>query len=189
MSFVLDSSVALAWLLPGEASDRVDALADRLEHESAEVPAIWSLEVANALVTALRRSRIESVDVGASLEALATLPIYAEQAIGAPQLAEIVALALRHGLTAYDACYVELAHRRQLPLATLDAETAQRVQRAGHTGPAARRGHRLMHGGSAVAIQLAQPAIAFDPPPCGSRTRTWGQPQAGWLQPSAPVTT
>ena len=122
MSFVLDSSVALAWLLPDEASDRVDALADRLEHESAEVPAIWSLEIANALVSALRRSRIESVDAGASLEALATLPIYAEQAIGAPQLAEIVALALRHGLTAYDACYVELAHRRQLPLATLDAK-------------------------------------------------------------------
>ena len=120
--FVLDSSVALAWLLPAEASDRVDALADRLEHESAEVPAIWSLEVANALVSALRRSRIESIDAGASLEALATLPIYAEQAIGAPQLAEIAALALRHGLTACDACYVELAHRRQLPLATLDAK-------------------------------------------------------------------
>ena len=31
MAFVLDSSVALAWLLPDEANERTDALADRLE--------------------------------------------------------------------------------------------------------------------------------------------------------------
>ena len=48
MPFVLDSSVALAWLLPDEASDAVDQLADRLEQDTASVPAIWALEVGNA---------------------------------------------------------------------------------------------------------------------------------------------
>jgi predicted nucleic acid-binding protein len=120
MSFVLDSSVALAWLLPDEDNERVDALADRLELESADVPAIWSLEVGNGLLSALRRARIEVADVDSSLQSLATLPIHADRAIGPSEVSEIVSLAAKHGLTTYDACYLELARRRRLPLATLD---------------------------------------------------------------------
>lgn len=52
MAFVLDSSVALAWLLPDENNEAADALADRLENEAAVVPAIWRLEVDNALLGA-----------------------------------------------------------------------------------------------------------------------------------------
>ena len=39
MAFVLDSSVALAWLLPDERGEATDALADRLEQEPVHVPA------------------------------------------------------------------------------------------------------------------------------------------------------
>jgi predicted nucleic acid-binding protein len=120
MGFVLDSSVTLAWLMPDEDSSRVDALASRLEQESAEVPAIWSLEVANALLAALRRARIEDAVVASWLRALAALPINPDRAFGASELSEIVAIATQHGLTTYDACYLELAQRRHLPLATLD---------------------------------------------------------------------
>jgi predicted nucleic acid-binding protein len=120
MGFVLDSSVTLAWLLPDEDGERVDVLADRLELESAEVPAIWSLEVGNALLSAFRRARIGSAEVESSLRTLAALPINADRAMGASELAAIVAIASQHGLTTYDACYLELAQRRQLPLATLD---------------------------------------------------------------------
>ena len=98
----------------------MDALADRLEQESAEVPAIWSLEVGNALISALRRARIDDAVVASSLRALATLPINPDRAMGASELSAIVAIASQHGLTTYDACYVELAQRRHLPLATLD---------------------------------------------------------------------
>jgi hypothetical protein len=38
MAFVLDSSVALAWLLKDEANEHTDALADRLERENAHAP-------------------------------------------------------------------------------------------------------------------------------------------------------
>jgi predicted nucleic acid-binding protein len=120
MGFVLDSSVTLAWLMPDEDAHRVDALADRLEQESAEVPAIWSLEVGNALISALRRARIEDAVIASSLCALATLPINPDRAIGAGELPAILAIASQHGLTTYDACYLELAERKHLPLATLD---------------------------------------------------------------------
>ena len=134
MGFVLDSSVALAWLLPDEGSAAVDALADRLERESADVPAIWSLEVANALITAMRRARIAKADVDASLAALAALaalPIRPDQAVGPEELTAVVALAARHALTTYDASYVELAQRRQLPLATLDRKLREACAVAG----------------------------------------------------------
>jgi len=117
MAFVLDSSVALAWLLQDEANERTDALADRLEQENAHVPSIWSLEVGNALMTALRRKRISNGDFGRCISALSALPIEVDAAAG---LAGVLLIAQRFGLTSYDAAYLELAQRRGLPLATLD---------------------------------------------------------------------
>ncbi len=114
-----------------EGSAAADALADRLERESADVPAIWSLEVGNALLTAMRRTRIDMTDVDTSLAALAALPIRPDRAVGPAELAAVVALAARHGLTTYDASYVELAQRRQLPLATLDRKLREACAAAG----------------------------------------------------------
>lgn len=122
MSFVLDCSVALAWLLPDESNERTDALADRLEKESAHVPSIWSLEVGNALMVAVRRKRISEADLDRCVSALSGLPIEVDSpAI----LADVLAIARRSGLTSYDAAYLELAQRRGLPLATLDEKLRQ----------------------------------------------------------------
>lgn len=117
MAFVLDSSVALSWLLPDEAAERTDALADRLEHESAHVPAIWPLEVGNALLTAMRRKRLTEADFERCFAALSALPIETDSNAG---LGQVLKMARRFGLTSYDAAYLELAERRNLPLATLD---------------------------------------------------------------------
>lgn len=121
MAFVLDSSVALAWLLPDEGNEAIDALADRLEEEPAHVPAIWPLEVGNALLVALRRGRIKEADVTRLVDALSALPVGVESA-DAAALSGVLDLARELGLTAYDAAYVELAKRRGLPLATLDSK-------------------------------------------------------------------
>lgn len=121
MSFVLDSSVALAWLLPDEGDDAVDALADRLERAPAQVPAIWRLEVSNALLIAMRRKRITPRDVDRLVAVLSALPIEVERDSEDDSLPRILDLARRLGLTTYDAAYLELAERRGLPLATLDA--------------------------------------------------------------------
>jgi predicted nucleic acid-binding protein len=122
MSFVLDSSVALAWLLQDEANERTDALADRLEQENAHVPSIWSLEVGNALMMAMRRKRISENDFDRCISALSALPIEVDPP--AP-LAGVLSIARRYGLTSYDAAYLELAQRRGFPLATLDEKLRQ----------------------------------------------------------------
>ena len=125
MPFVLDSSAALVWLLRDEGGAAVDFLADRLEHDYAVVPAIWSLEVGNTLLVAQRRGRIKNEELDRFAVALAALPIEVDPPAGPPGLFAILKLAKQHRLTIYDASYVELAQRRALALATLDAKICQ----------------------------------------------------------------
>ena len=120
MPFVLDSSVALAWVLPDEQSDAADSIAERLERDFAVVPAVWPLEILNALLTASRRARIADENVQRLLSHLAALPIEVEQIEMTQMLNAIGAIAREHGITSYDAAYVELAKRRGMPVATLD---------------------------------------------------------------------
>jgi predicted nucleic acid-binding protein len=122
MPFVLDSSVALAWFLPDEDSTTVDALADRLENDYAVVPAIWPLEVGNALLVAQRRGRIKDEEIARFVNAIGALPIEIDPSSASTKLLPIVELAKKHGLTTYDAGYIDLAQRRALALATLDAK-------------------------------------------------------------------
>ena len=122
MAFVLDSSVALAWLLQDEANERTDALADRLEQENAHVPSIWSLEVGNALMNALRRKRISDGDLDNCISTLSALPIEVDTTA---DIAGVLLIARRFSLTSYDAAYLELAQRRGFPLATLDEKLRQ----------------------------------------------------------------
>jgi predicted nucleic acid-binding protein len=120
MSFVLDSSVALGWVLPDEGTAYADELLERLIAEGAVVPPIWPLEIGNVLLVALRRGRIRQEEFETMIERLARLPI--EVDIGATDhaLAGVLLLAAQLGLTTYDAAYLDLAQRRNLPLATLD---------------------------------------------------------------------
>jgi len=75
ISFVVDSSVALAWILPNEQDARADALADALETAPASAPTLWSLEVANALLTAQRRKRLTDREAERLFKVLEALPI------------------------------------------------------------------------------------------------------------------
>jgi predicted nucleic acid-binding protein len=131
MAFVLDSSVALAWLLPDEGSEATDALADRLEQEPVHVPAIWPLEVGNALLMAQRRARIKDEELARFVSALSVLPIEVDPAASTSALPAVLAIARELGLTAYDAAYIELARRLSLPLASLDAKLRQACAGAG----------------------------------------------------------
>jgi predicted nucleic acid-binding protein len=90
--------------------------------EGAFVPALWRLEVANSLTTAVRRGRIDADLRRASLADLALLDITTDHYTDFHAWDETLSLADRFRLTIYDAAYVELAVRRSLPLATLDNE-------------------------------------------------------------------
>jgi len=120
MAYVLDASVALAWLFPDEGHEDAQELIELLEEAAAVVPAIWPLEVGNALLVALRRGRIKKADMARLSAALSGLPIEIDADFAAEMIPGLLDLASELNLTAYDAAYVELARRRQMPLATLD---------------------------------------------------------------------
>jgi predicted nucleic acid-binding protein len=131
MPFVLDSSVALAWLLPDESDSAADELADRLADAPAVVPSIWFLEVANALWMSVRRKRLSRSDLNRLLSAVIALPIESDTTPVEERLAAVVALAQQFDLTVYDAAYLDLARRRTLPLATLDARLREAAEKLG----------------------------------------------------------
>jgi predicted nucleic acid-binding protein len=116
--FVLDNSVSSGWFLENQATPYGDAVADRLRDDRAIVPALWELEFTNVLRSACLRQRMNASAAQEVIADFEALPIDVDRA--PVRRSEILALALRHGLTSYDAAYLELALRRQLPIATVD---------------------------------------------------------------------
>ena len=127
--FVLDASVAGAWLLEDEDDPVANAAVTRLATEFALVPQLWHLEVRNALISAERRGRLRANDVEDGLRRISDLPIRTDTE---PDLGTALALARRHRLTIYDAFYVELALRADAPLATVDQTLASAAVAEGH---------------------------------------------------------
>lgn len=102
-----------------------------MAERGAVVPSLWRLEVANGLLGAVRRGRLAVERRDALLEALLEMDIAIDAETDLHAWSGTVRLAEAHGLTAYDAAYLELAQRRRLPLATLDAALAQAAREAG----------------------------------------------------------
>jgi predicted nucleic acid-binding protein len=121
--FVVDASAALAWCFEDEASSWTDGLLERLRQgDRIVVPAHWPTEILNGLLVASRRKRIKPGQPALFWDELARLPIQTEPPLTALQAKAVLALSEKHGLTVYDAAYLELAIRCQLPLATLDTD-------------------------------------------------------------------
>ena len=121
-AFVLDASVAVAWLFDDENEPRADTALTHLENDVTFVPQLWHLEVRSALLGAERRRRIGVDEVEERLRFLRELPIRTDTE---PDLGAAFALARARRLSFYDAVYLELARRRDAALATLDAALAQ----------------------------------------------------------------
>ena len=122
MSLVLDSSATLAWIYSDETTDPIRRLFDAVADDGAVVPALWRLEIANSLTVAVRRGRIDANFRCAVLSDLALLDITIDDHTDVHAWGETLSVADRFQLTVYDAAYLELAQRRNLPLATLDRE-------------------------------------------------------------------
>lgn len=129
--FVLDASLALRWFLEDE-TDRQYSLAvlASLAENNALVPVLWFYEIGNGLLMAHRRKRIARGQLEGFLSRLKALPIEAA-AHDPTEALELPALAQTHGLTNYDAAYLALAMRRNLPLATTDRELRRAAASAG----------------------------------------------------------
>ncbi len=131
MSLVLDSSVALAWIYSAETTPEVLHVLERVTEAGAVVPSLWPLEVANVLEQGVRKKRHTAGFRNAALTDLALLPIRVDPETAQHAWQATLHLAERHRLTVYDAAYLELALRRNVPLATLDQElrTAARAEK------------------------------------------------------------
>ena len=119
--WVVDASVAIAWIHPAQATEATNNLRAQLKNGwPLVVPAIWFQETANALLVLERRKKLQANERQQALLALKSLNLKIDHDGIANVFSRTSELADAHGLSVYDATYLELAVREQLPLATND---------------------------------------------------------------------
>ena len=131
MSIVLDASMTLAWLFEDEQTDQVLATINHVYMGGASVPPLWRYEVANGLQMAIRRQIITPDYRTRCLDKIDELPITIDPDGVSEIWSTTIKLADLYRLTVYDAAYLELAQRRRLPLATLDAALSKAARESG----------------------------------------------------------
>jgi predicted nucleic acid-binding protein len=130
-AFVVDCSIAMAWLFNDEATPKTAALLNRLTTETALVPALWFIEITNVLAMAERKGRITPTHSDAFIADLGKLGIERDDEAPDRSFTFLLTLCRRHRLTSYDAIYLDLAVRRNLPLATLDEDLRKSAKTLG----------------------------------------------------------
>ncbi len=133
MSLVLDASLAIAWCIEDEQTPAAMALLDQVGEQGAEAPAFWPLAVTNTLIIATRRKRMPADRRDDLIAFLRDLPVTLDTATAGQAWGATAILAERHRLSVYDAAYLDLALRRDLPLATLDEGLRKAAVQAGVT--------------------------------------------------------
>jgi predicted nucleic acid-binding protein len=131
VSFVLDSSVALSWCFGDEQSPEARKVLNLARTEPIFVPTLWHVEMANVLGIAFRRQRLWENDLAIDLRLFATLDLHTDTTIPPISRSVLLPLMQAYSLTAYDAVYLELALRLDMPLATLDQELASASKDSG----------------------------------------------------------
>ena len=131
MSFVLDTSVTMAWLFEDEATRNTEALLDRLKTEEAFVPTLWAYEVGNVLLMVERRQRITEAQSRRFTQLLESLPISISDSHLVSLWSSAVVVARAHGLSVYDGTYLDLAMREGIPLATRDRALRRAARKLG----------------------------------------------------------
>ena len=133
MSFVLDNSVAMRWLLGGSAIELAYAsmVLEALRTTSAVVPALWYLEASNVITKAENKRVVLEARSRHFIATLNSLNILADPDTTLHALGDTLNLARRYKLSSYDAAYLELALRNGLPIATLDKDLEIAAAKAG----------------------------------------------------------
>jgi predicted nucleic acid-binding protein len=128
-AFVADASVCAAWFWPDEATPYTEAALQATAQTNVWVPALWCIEIADLLASAQRRRRISGAKRRELAAAAGNLRLRIDRE--PVPIAVLDDVAATHGLSAYDATYLELALRRRLPLATLDSALRKAMAAAG----------------------------------------------------------
>lgn len=123
--WVVDTSMVLAWGFPDENSPAADRFWDQVRtNVDLHVPALWWFECTNALLVARRRERIDEEQARRMSSLVAALPVTTTTAPVGDALLRLQALGLKHGVSAYDAAYLDLARTLNTGLATFDRRLA-----------------------------------------------------------------
>ena len=130
-SAVIDASVTGPLILADEAGDISDRLLSVFADGQAVVPQHWRLEIANLGLIAVRKRRVSIAELEQGLKLLDEFQIVIDSETGRSAWNRSLDLAALHGLTSYDAAYLELAKRRSLQIATRDANLAKAADREG----------------------------------------------------------
>ena len=128
---VVDASTTLAWCFPDETSEYADSVLVALEGCTILVPAVWSFELANAVLVGERKKRLNQPEIKGFTTLLESLSIVQDAQPISDNIRSVLPLARAHGLTAYDAAYLELSIRRSAPLATLDRNLRKAAKESG----------------------------------------------------------
>jgi predicted nucleic acid-binding protein len=130
--FIVDASVGFAWIHPGQATPETDRLLNEVAAGAkVVVPSLWYLEMANVLLIAQRRHRLTALQRKAALETLTALQFTVDEDGPRHAFGKTSELAEKHGLSVYNAVYLELALRRSLPLASRDEALKIAARRCG----------------------------------------------------------
>ena len=130
--FIVDASVVVAWVHPAQATPETEAMLQAVSDGAVvEVPALWPLEVANALVSLTRRSRLTEDERAKALGWLRALPVKLDHEMASLGFTKLSELASEYTLSVYDAAYLELALRRKLPLGCKDGPLREAAKKAG----------------------------------------------------------
>ena len=121
-AFVLDASMTAAWHFRDEETPITEAVERMTLDRAVVVPRHWFAEMANTLLVGERRKRAGFADSVRFIDRLADLMLVVDDLEGMDLMTRILPLARAHGLTVYDAMYLEVAERRGLALASLDTE-------------------------------------------------------------------
>jgi predicted nucleic acid-binding protein len=130
-AFVVDCSIAMAWLFHDEATPKTAALLNRLATETALVPAWWFIEITNVLAMAEGNGRITATQSEAFIADLGKLGIERDDEAPDRAFTHLLTLCRTHQLTSYDAVYLDLAVRRNLPLASLHDDLRKTANKVG----------------------------------------------------------
>ena len=131
-AFIADASVAVGWVHPVQATIQTGAMLDAIaDGATLEVPALWPLEVANALTVLVRRRKLTEDERQTGLGWLRGLRLRVDHDMASLAFSRLSELATTHQLSVYDAAYLELAQRRKLVLGCKDGPLRKAAKHSG----------------------------------------------------------
>ncbi len=127
---VVDASIALAWGFPDEVNQYADSVLNELEDKQILVPPIWTSEITNAILIAHKQKRVSTLEIQRFIDLLEGLTI---KEVSIPlhwSISNILPLAQKYDLSAYDASYLAVAIRHDAAIASLDTRLVKAAKKS-----------------------------------------------------------